>query len=99
MRFKISEYKEFVQILETYSLNPDLFKIWKKRGWINFSAENLSDIVFSFHRKKESKIINGNFTDTISYRVKLSGQKEITTDNWQLVVDQFEFWIKNIGSN
>ncbi len=91
MRIKDHEYKDIVEALENRGFAIDDFDFIKKKGWFHLIKKGNNQF-FSFHRKLETELIEGEFRDSLTYRIKTdSGSEE--TNNWEKTRETLEDWL------
>ena len=63
------------------------FRFVKRKGWffVEFESELPS---FSFHRKKESILLEGGFKDLLVYRCRI-GKETFEVGNWEEALKKF----------
>lgn len=93
MRFKKGEYDDFQVLIDQSELSKTDFRFVKRRGSVHVSHNSKAN-PFTFFRKKEA-IINqsGKFEDRETYFI--GAKKDISTYDWQEVLNSFKNWLKN----
>ncbi|MDW3647098.1 MAG: hypothetical protein R8P61_08550 [Bacteroidia bacterium] len=92
MRFKKSEHKVLVQLIEEKGLETKSFFFSKKRGVLHVQHPDKKE-AFTFHRKNSSRLnANKQWEDHEAYFFNLphKGAKEIS---WEEVCEAFSLWL------
>lgn len=85
MKLLPQEQKSLFELLERLDIRNE-FSLIKRKGWLHIESSQKS---FAFHRKKESKLIDGNFEDSNRYFVReIDTVKEV--NNWEEVLNLIE---------
>ena len=90
MRLLSNEHKDVTKLLDSHGLGKEVL-LTKKKGWIHIK---LKDQVFSYHRKKESTLVEGQFKDSFRYFIQIGHEKRELT-NWTSVTKQLDLWLKS----
>ncbi len=91
MRLFQNEHDDVTRILKAHNLGKEIL-LTKKKGWIHIK---ISNDVFSYHRKKETRLIQGKFEDDYRYFVEMNREKRELA-NWEEVCLELEAWIDQI---
>ncbi|WP_339791757.1 hypothetical protein [uncultured Imperialibacter sp.] len=89
MRLLPTEHKDIMNLLKAAGLEDEIL-LTKKTGWVHLKHKGE---VFSFHRKKVTKLENGQFSDTVEYYVGSPRNPEKLAD-WPHVAARLEAWLE-----
>ena len=95
MRIKDHEYKDIVSALEQGGFRIQDFDFVKKKGWFHLISKE-KDKFFSFHRKLETELQDGNFVDSLTYRYK-SESESGETSTWENTRELLIAWLQSLG--
>lgn len=91
MKFLKKEFNSLREIIKSNGQDPDDFHHVKKRGHLYVHKDARED-TFCFFRKKETKLVEGQFVDSVTYF--LDPRNKIAVESWDEVLAAFERWLK-----
>jgi len=97
MKFLDDHRKNIIDLISKYDFDQKEFFYVKRKGRINV-IHNKSNSHFGYLRKKETTIddISKQWVDVTYYKVVKSDKKEVIIPSWELVLDGFKNWLKEI---
>ena len=95
MRFLVSEHKAILTEIEKANLVKDRFAFSKKGGVLYIECDCYEQR-FSFHRKKETVLNDGNqWVKKVTYHFDKPSKTSVSTD-WDGVLFAFGIWLSGI---
>ncbi|MDH3244999.1 MAG: hypothetical protein OEM26_10315 [Saprospiraceae bacterium] len=91
MRLLAREHRDLLSALRQVGAGEGQFAFRKKSGWFNIDLKK-PGTTFAFHRKKTTQLIDGQFEDSVKYRIR-HDHKIREVAKWTEVLSAFQIWL------
>ena len=88
MRLLAHEHQQILELLLVYNQEGN-HQLVKRKGWVFVEINGQS---YSFHRKKMTTLVDGQFTDQLVYYVKDGGEVE-KVESFEEVLESMKQWL------